>query len=401
MESSLNKLNIKTIMITAIVFSILTMLFDVLAFLTPFFSDHTFLFVGINLFSNLVIMIILLFCLKRIILPLKIFAAHMDQLCSFDLRAGPVCAWLIENPDREDEFGQMARKLKAFREPIHALIHELATESIIKLSTHQSQISEIILKNSENVHREFSEVKSLSSAATELAKTALDVARNAQQAESATSSALSVVNSSMETLRRSETIANKMNQSVIESVDIVNKLKEHSENISSVIDVISSISDQTNLLALNAAIEAARAGEKGRGFAVVADEVRALAAKTQKATSDIKGNIAELQVLSQSANDFMSQNVGLVKDSMDIGIELTAAFKDISVKVSETSDINNMVSIAAGEQSSVTKEISNRLEIINEISLENIEASNKTGKVNEEITLLTSKLKKQTSEFSV
>ncbi len=395
----LNEIKIKTIIISAITFSFITISFNIFSFFIDLSSENINSLVSLNVILNLISIIVLFFCLDRTIKPFKTFSEHMDQLCTFDLREGPVCAWLINNPERNDEFGQLGRKLKAFREPIHDLISVLVKESIQQISTHQFDISEIISKNTVNVKRESLEVESLSKAATEVAVTALAVAKNAQQAKSSTSSALSVVNESMETLRRSESIANKMNTSVIESVDIVNKLKEHSENISSVIDVISSISDQTNLLALNAAIEAARAGEKGRGFAVVADEVRALAAKTQKATSDIKGSIAELQVLSQSANDFMTQNVGLVKDSMEIGRDLTAAFEDISIKVSETSDINNLVSIAAGEQSSVTKEISNKLEIIKAVSLENIDSSNKIGQVNDEITNLTNSLKNQTSSF--
>ena len=72
-------------------------------------------------------------------------------------------------------------------------------------------------------------------------------------------------------------------------------LRTSSDQIGNVVNLIAAIARQTNLLALNATIEAARAGEAGRGFAVVAQEVKALSAQTQKATDQIKANIAALQ----------------------------------------------------------------------------------------------------------
>ncbi len=96
-------------------------------------------------------------------------------------------------------------------------------------------------------------------------------------------------------IEQGETILNKTNHDIIESVKAMDNLTKTTEElkhkisgIDHVLNVILEITEQTNLLALNAAIEAARAGEVGRGFAVVADEVRKLAEKTSKSASEIR-----------------------------------------------------------------------------------------------------------------
>jgi methyl-accepting chemotaxis protein len=75
----------------------------------------------------------------------------------------------------------------------------------------------------------------------------------------------------------------------------VDRLRESSQAIGNVVNLIASIARQTTLLALNSTIEAARAGEAGRGFAVVASEVKALAVQTQQATEEIARKIEALQ----------------------------------------------------------------------------------------------------------
>jgi hypothetical protein len=88
----------------------------------------------------------------------------------------------------------------------------------------------------------------------------------------------------------SEEIASSTLEMTINTQDVMRSTNE----INSVMSIITNISDQTNLLALNASIEAGRAGEQGRGFAVVADEVRKLAEESKGAVRDTNDKIKEV-----------------------------------------------------------------------------------------------------------
>lgn len=78
---------------------------------------------------------------------------------------------------------------------------------------------------------------------------------------------------------------------VDEAIAAMDAIKNSSQEIGQIINLIDGIAFQTNLLALNAGVEAARAGDAGRGFAVVATEVRALAQRSADAAKDIKALI--------------------------------------------------------------------------------------------------------------
>lgn len=227
------------------------------------------------------------------------------------------------------------------------------------------------------------------------------MADNAQRAEQATQDANDVILASQSVLQTSTETTERISESIIEAQVIVNHLREHSEQISSVVDVINNISEQTNLLALNAAIEAARAGELGRGFAVVADEVRSLAGKTQQSTVDIQTIISQLQVQSKQADESMNKNVELMKVTKSATEDLAGSFAAISEKVSSISEVNAIVATASEQQSAVTVEISQQLENMNVLVQQNLAGIEKTTSSNQDVVKLAQGLESELSFFDI
>ncbi len=212
------------------------------------------------------------------------------------------------------------------------------------------------------------EVGQVATAVTKMSSATQEISNKAEQTAQA----------SNETVKTSELggkLANTCQKSITEVADhvsqaseIIAELDRNSEQISGIVQTISSIAEQTNLLALNAAIEAARAGDQGRGFAVVADEVRVLSQRTHSSTEEITTMISSLQSSTQSAVKTMSGCHELARTSVTDAEKATQSFTDIAIAIKESSDMATQIATAAEQQTSVTEEINRNTDSINSLA---------------------------------
>lgn len=134
-------------------------------------------------------------------------------------------------------------------------------------------------------------------------------------------------------------------------------LKQQSDEIALITEVIQSITDQTNLLALNAAIEAARAGEQGKGFAVVAEEVRKLAEQSKQSATQIAGLIESIQTQSNAVLDQHAISAKRVEANTVLLEKATIAFQQIVRQLQTSVDNTSHIRVASNEIAVTTKQV--------------------------------------------
>jgi len=257
-----------------------------------------------------------------------------------------------------DEIGEMARTVEVFktnaienarlRDEQRAMERQAEESQKQTMRTLADEIDNLISSVAEKVAHSADALRNQAGELTKSAGTAKSVSHdatdNAHQMHTdieTVSNAVSELSDSFREVSNQVTQCAEMSVSAVQTADrtagTVQTLNQTVDQIGEIITLIQDIAEQTNLLALNATIEAARAGDAGKGFAVVASEVKNLATQTAKATVDISEQITQVQTVTRSASDSMTE----IRDT-----------------ISEISERVAVLSAAAEKQSTTTADIS-------------------------------------------
>lgn len=248
----------------------------------------------------------------------------------------------------------------------------------VKIATMQLEMTSSSSKNSTNkllahsektvtyTHRVADKMHSIEESAVHISASSQEILSTCKTSEKTIEhswDSLQALQGKFEELRMShQTLLKQMNQLV--------KLSDH---IHEIVHTIGAISQKTKILALNAAIEAARAGDAGKGFSVVANEVGELANQTSVAVEDSRKNIYYIQEEIKRSAEMVKREAKEVEAGT---IEFGNVLHHLESFKEKLSQITNMVfdsTTAVDQQTESVQEITNLLDQISLLSIENKE----------------------------
>ena len=159
----------------------------------------------------------------------------------------------------------------------------------------------------------------------------------------------------------------KIQDTVIRSAEVINRLGQQSEEVGKILTVINEVTRQTNLLALNAAILAAQAGDHGKGFSVVAGQIKELANQTAVSTKEIAEVIREVQGEAREAVETTKDGEKLAKEGVRLSEDAGNALKQILGSSEQSREMTLQIQRATEEQGHGIQQVTNAMHRISKM----------------------------------
>ncbi|MCC5856572.1 MAG: methyl-accepting chemotaxis protein [Ectothiorhodospiraceae bacterium] len=269
----------------------------------------------------------------------------------------------------------------AFNDAIEALRSLVTTinETSVQVSSAAQQTQATAMHLAEASDHQAHQITAASAAINEMAVSIDEVSRNSEESADVARRSVDLAHKGADTVRRTIEGMDAIREQIQETSKRIKRLGESSQEIGNIVELINDIADQTNILALNASIQAAMAGEAGRGFAVVADEVQRLAERSGNATKQIEALVKTIQTDTNEAVISMEQSTAGVVSGARLAEDAGEALREIETTSQHLAGLIQNISEAARQQAKAAGNISDTMNVIQEITSQTSAGTNETA----------------------
>jgi len=299
-----------------------------------------------------------------------------------------------------DELGAVSSALNNMMHTFKQSFLSIA-DATTKLTLSAQNVDEISSLTRAAVLEQKNGTDSVAAAINELDASANEVQQNTQKAADKSVSANERTSKGLLLVKQAKEGIDQLRDKVINNTEMITVVSNKTNEVSTVLEVITAIAEQTNLLALNAAIEAARAGEQGRGFAVVAGEVRSLATRTRESIDQIQLTIGALQEDAKSAVDSMNDASQQAQEKAEDVANVADLLVDITTEIKELDELNCQISDAAKQQNLAADEININVVNISDVAEKSSADAIRGKEISEHLLALSNDLNEQLAKFKL
>ncbi|RMO90752.1 Methyl-accepting chemotaxis protein [Pseudomonas syringae pv. philadelphi] len=344
-----------------------------------------------SLLAMIIAVVSAVWLLRSKLRPLSELVRQADALGAGDLS-------VRLNVTSNDEIGQLSGSFNKMSEALSSMVSHIRTAAQ-EVSSRAHALSGLSGGAYEGMEQQSGEITSMAGAVEEFSATSMNIADNMGNTERLAQENAQQTRIGRTSMEEASSSLQQIATSLTSTAKVIDTLGQRSQEIGSIVGVITSIADQTNLLALNAAIEAARAGEQGRGFAVVADEVRSLASRTREATDEISGMIASIQQETGNAISTMQQGNTLMQEGLSLNAKVASALAQIDEQSRSAGHQFAAITTATQEQSSTATMLSSNLQSIAMANSEQRQVMSNLAITAQELNGLATELRNEVDRF--